>query len=194
MAKSSSYARGHKETSKTGKWDPGGYNLDSMRADLTDKLAGGSEPPEPAPMEEQMPVLWASDGSGPDPTIYAIPLDLSYKVPVDKPSYDAINAAVKNAGFGTKGTWVYIRVDISAAQLAAIPLLQTEAVYLTADGDPGTYLAPSDLSSKIWVTDGTSKNALDQTKITGKGRYDEVKVTLNMLDNIPTVGRKPARP
>jgi N-acetylmuramoyl-L-alanine amidase len=36
-----SYCRGHKETSVTGKWDPGGYSMDNMRAAVRDRLAGG---------------------------------------------------------------------------------------------------------------------------------------------------------
>ncbi len=38
--KNESYAVGHKETSTTGKWDPGGYDMDAMRADVKAMLAG----------------------------------------------------------------------------------------------------------------------------------------------------------
>lgn len=42
MARDSTYARGHKETSETGKWDPGGYSMDTMRSDLAKKLSSTS--------------------------------------------------------------------------------------------------------------------------------------------------------
>jgi hypothetical protein len=178
---------GHQHVPSNNHGDPGNINIASLLGSTPPP-----KPPEPKPEpeieEEDMPVLWISDGTGPDATIYAAPLDMSYKVPVDKYSYDAINKAVKEAGFGVDGKWVYIRVDVSTALLAAIPLIQTGAIYLTADGDPKTYLAPPDLSHKIWITEGTSKAALDATKVTGKGRYDEVKVTKTMLDSIPTIG------
>lgn len=49
--KSSSYARGHKETSKTGKWDPGGYSLDSMRSALATQLAESGSDDEVKPTD-----------------------------------------------------------------------------------------------------------------------------------------------
>lgn len=182
FGRSSSYARGHKETSTTGKWDPGGYSLDGMRSDVAGRLTG--QPDTPAEDEEEDPMfLMVSDGAGPSGTIYVCPPDLRYKVPLDKPSYDALIKVQKT----------YARVDISAAQLESIPLVQTAAVYVSSDDDPAKaiYLAPPDLTCKIHVTDGASKNALDATKVTGKGRYDEVKVSKAMLDNIPTVGHVP---
>lgn len=38
--RSSAYARGHKETSTEGKWDPGGYDMAAMRADTQAALEG----------------------------------------------------------------------------------------------------------------------------------------------------------
>jgi len=42
------YCLGHKETSTTGKWDPGGYSMDAMRKAVKDHLAsgGGDDMPE----------------------------------------------------------------------------------------------------------------------------------------------------
>jgi hypothetical protein len=42
------YCRGHKETSETGKWDPGGYSMDTMRADVRTALRpkGDDDMPE----------------------------------------------------------------------------------------------------------------------------------------------------
>lgn len=37
------YARGHKETSYSGKWDPGGYDMSVMRGDLKEYLQGGGD-------------------------------------------------------------------------------------------------------------------------------------------------------
>jgi hypothetical protein len=44
LGKDASYARGHRETSTTGKIDPYGVNLDTMRAEVA-AILGGSPPP-----------------------------------------------------------------------------------------------------------------------------------------------------
>lgn len=43
FGRSSAYVRGHKETSQTGKWDPGQYSMDHIRSDVSYVLSGQSE-------------------------------------------------------------------------------------------------------------------------------------------------------
>jgi hypothetical protein len=128
--KNSSYARGHKETSTTGKWDPGGYSLDTMRSDLNKKLNPPPKPPSvPIYVEEEMPALLISDGPGPSNTVYAAPMDLSSKVAVTKTTYDKLTAChlVQYLDPAKKPTWdgksPYMRIDIDAADLNRIPTI-----------------------------------------------------------------------
>lgn len=44
MSRTAAYARGHKETSTEGKWDPGGYDMNAMRADTQAVLDGEDMP------------------------------------------------------------------------------------------------------------------------------------------------------
>ena len=49
MARDSSYAKGHRETSTEGKIDPFGVDLNRMRADIAARIGGGAPPPTPTP-------------------------------------------------------------------------------------------------------------------------------------------------
>ena len=91
--KDASYCRGHKETSTTGKWDPGkdgssdpDYRMDEVRGYIRDRLAGGGE-------DEDM--TYASFG-GPGITV---PADGSWRTV----KYDDVRAdpdGILNPGFG----------------------------------------------------------------------------------------------
>lgn len=63
FGRDASYARGHKETSYTGKWDPGGYDMSVMRGDLQNQLRAGNQP---APEHREIDMIYcvASDGRG----------------------------------------------------------------------------------------------------------------------------------
>ena len=45
LKRSANYCRGHRETSLTGKWDPGGTDLNEMRSEVNTRLAGAPQPP-----------------------------------------------------------------------------------------------------------------------------------------------------
>ena len=51
------YCLGHKETSVTGKWDPGGYSMNAMRADVKARLTGGGG-------DDDMPEYLSMSGPG----------------------------------------------------------------------------------------------------------------------------------
>ncbi len=60
LGRSADYARGHRETSVTGKPDPGLVDLDGMRADVAEQLTG---PPPLNPLDDDMKMI-QSTGRG----------------------------------------------------------------------------------------------------------------------------------
>lgn len=63
LGKSAAYARGHRETSTTGKWDPGKVDLDLLRADIATAMTT-KEDPMPSVSEIASTVWSATVGSG----------------------------------------------------------------------------------------------------------------------------------
>lgn len=60
-----SFTRGHEEWSTTGKWDPGGYSMDSIRADVKARLAGaagGGDDDMPEYLSLSGPAMTAREG------------------------------------------------------------------------------------------------------------------------------------
>lgn len=53
MRRSASSARGHRETSTTGKWDPGQVDLDRFRSDVTTVMTAMAARPAPQPLNPQ---------------------------------------------------------------------------------------------------------------------------------------------